>query len=94
MGVAIHGHGTGMLPVAIHGGFAFGAYGMKAKGGKLVVDLVLLPRRSGHIDARVIVDAVAGRYGARLDISGSAVAGLDVGHGGAHVRGSCRPCRR
>jgi CSLREA domain-containing protein len=82
VGVAIHGKGTGLRPVAIRGGFTFGAYGLAARGRATVVDLVLLPRRSGRIAARVIVDSAATRSGDRVAVAGALpVARIAVGRG-------------
>ncbi len=82
MGVAIHGRGTALRPVAIRGGAAFGAYGLQARGRATVLDLVLLPRRSGRFTARVLVDAVAGADGGRLAFDRALpVARIQVGGG-------------
>lgn len=80
MGVAIHGKGTALLPVPIRGGFAFGAYGLPARGRATMVDLVLLPKRSGRIAARVVVDSAAGPSGSRVAVAGDLpVARITVG---------------
>ena len=71
MGVAVYGAGTALSPVAVKGGFAFGAYGLKPRAGWLIVDLVLLPKRSGAIDLRVLVDSASSRTGSRVLLTGA-----------------------
>jgi CSLREA domain-containing protein len=75
MGVAIHGSGTAMRPVAIKGGYAFGAYGLAPRKGFLIIDLVVLPQRSGALDLQVIVDSAAARAGTRVRVSGARTVG-------------------
>src|SRR5262245_66131002 len=55
MGVAIYGPGRPLRPVAIKGGFAFGAYNLKPVKGKVMLDLVVLPTRNGRLQARVVI---------------------------------------
>jgi hypothetical protein len=99
MGVAVYGAGTGLRPVAVQGGYAFGAYGLQPRHGVLVVDLVVLPDRNGRLDLRVIVDSVADRGGARTSVtttamSGTLRVGTDRSHRAASVAGpSPRPLR-
>jgi len=86
MGVAIYGRGTAMRPVTIKNGYAFGAYGLGPVGGSLIVDLVLLPRRNGAIDLRVLVDSASARNGRRVAVSGARAGGsIDVGRSGRRV---------
>lgn len=86
MGVAVYGPGTALRPVAIKGGYACGAYGLKPLG-YLIVDLVLLPRRSGAFSIRVLVDSASSRTGRRVAVSGARVTGI-------HRRGSLQPADR
>ena len=60
IGVAPAGGGTGMSPVAINGGAAFGAYGLKSRNGTVVVRLVMAPLRAGALKLRVVLDHVSG----------------------------------
>ncbi len=66
IGVAPAGKGTALSPVRVDGGFAFGVYGMKAKGGKQTVRLVLVPNITGDLGVRVLIDALSGKTGNRL----------------------------
>ncbi len=83
LGVAPLGGGTGIRPVAFKGGggASFGAYGLKPTSGKVRLQLVLVPRQSGRLSVRVVIDSTAGRYGKRLTVGTGAdvVAGLAVG---------------
>ncbi len=74
MGVAVYGAGTALRPVTIKGGYAFGAYGLAPRGGRTIVDLVLLPQRSGKLSLRVIVDSAAAPRGARVAVAGARTA--------------------
>ena len=65
MGVAPRGGGRGIAPVAFQDGAWFGAYGLRASGAPVRIELVLLPHRAGPLSVRVIVDTVADRRGRR-----------------------------
>ena len=83
LGVATIGGGTGIRPVAFTGGggASFGAYGLKATGGRVRLQLVLVPRSSGRLNVRVVIDSTANRYGKRIDAGAGTdtVAGVRVG---------------
>lgn len=71
IGVALLGKGTGLRPVTIKGGAAFGAYGLRAVHGRTILDLVLLPKRSGRLQVRVVIDATSDRTGHRMSPLGA-----------------------
>jgi len=80
LGVAPRGGGTALRPVQIRGGAGFGAYGLASTGSETLVDLVLVPHRTGHIQVRVVVDSLADLHGRRLGVSGGDRIGtLEVG---------------
>jgi CSLREA domain-containing protein len=81
VGVAVYGGGTGLRPVAIPGGYAFGAYDLEPRGAALIVDLVLVPRRTGRLGVRVLVDAAADRDGGRVSVAAGAAGTIAVGSG-------------
>jgi CSLREA domain-containing protein len=72
VGVAVPRKAVSMMPVAIRGGFAYGAYNLKTSNGRTVVDVVLLPHKSGRIGIRVTVDSMADAHGRRILSSGTA----------------------
>ena len=76
MGVVPVGGGTALRPVAFKGGggASFGAYGLKATAGKVRLQLVVVPKTSGRLNVRVVIDTTANRYGRRI----SAGTGTDV----------------
>ena len=59
IGVAVSRKGVSLMPVAIKGGFAYGAYNLRPYNGRTVVDVVLLPHTSGRIGIRITVDSMA-----------------------------------
>ena len=69
VGVAPRGGGTGLRPVTIPGGAAFGAYDLRSVGGAVSVDLVVVSA-TRRVDARVVVDSVASAAGRRLAVGG------------------------
>ena len=71
IGVAVPRKAVSMMPVAIKGGYAFGAYNLKASHGRTIVDVVLLPRKSGKIGIKVTIDAMADAKGRRISKSGA-----------------------
>ena len=66
VGVAPLGAGTSISPVEVTGGYAFGAYGMTPRKGRVEVRLVFMPVVSGTLELRVIVDALGDRQGHRI----------------------------
>lgn len=83
IGVAPEGRGSGLRPVLVEGGAAFGAYGLKKIDGVRVLRLVVMPEVAGQLQLRVIVDATANRSGARVAVSGTyRTAGVRVGSAG------------
>ena len=75
VGVAPVGKGSALSPVAIDGGFAFGAYGLAPKGGTVTLRLVLVPKVSGNLGLRVLIDALSGPQGNRLLLTSNALTG-------------------
>lgn len=84
-GVAPVGGGTTLRPEAIAGGYAFGAYGLRAVNGSTVVRLVMSSHTAGSVGLRVAVDAVADARGQRLAGAGITSATVEVA-GGPHDR--------
>ena len=72
VGIAVPRKGVSLMPVAIKGGYAYGAYNLRAYHGRTVVDVVLLPHKSGRIGIRVTVDSMADAHGRRIATSGTA----------------------
>ena len=66
IGVAVSRKGVSLMPVAIKGGFAYGAYNLRPYNGRTVVDVVLLPHMSGRIGIRITVDSMADAHGRRI----------------------------
>jgi CSLREA domain-containing protein len=71
IGLAVPRKAVSLMPVAIKGGYAFGAYNLKASHGRTIVDVVLLPRKSGRIGIKVTVDSMADAAGRRISKSGT-----------------------
>ena len=71
IGVAVPRKGVSLMPVAIKGGYAYGAYNLRPSHGRTVVDVVLLPRKSGKIGIKVTVDSMADAHGRRISASGT-----------------------
>jgi CSLREA domain-containing protein len=65
-GVAPVGGGTALRPERIAGGYAFGAYGLRAVNGRSVVRLVVSAHVAGRLQLRVAIDALADGPGRRL----------------------------
>ena len=83
MGVAPLRGGTALSPVSISTGYAFGAYGMQPKNGTTTLRLVMLPKVSGTLDVRVLIDATADANGRRLTLTINELTGsLRVSGGG------------
>ena len=78
IGVAPLTGGTGLRPEAVNGGFAFGAYGLKAFGGKVVVQVVINPLKSGHLSLRVLIDSKASATGTRIGSTSAAAGSVGV----------------
>ena len=76
VGVAVPRKGISLMPVAIKGGYAFGAYNLRAAHGRTVVDVVLLPHKSGSIGIKVAIDSMADAHGRRIACRGARPAGL------------------
>lgn len=99
LGVAPLGGGSGLRPVTIPGGAAFGAYDLRPSGAVTVLELVIVPERSGRVQLRVIIDSVASREGRRLSVAGGdALANVGVDGGSTVFRApsaaaSPRPAR-
>jgi len=75
IGVAPLGVGTTLSPVQVTDGYAFGAYGMKPRKGRVELRLVFLPKVSGTLEMRVIIDALANKRGNRLSAGPSELLG-------------------
>jgi CSLREA domain-containing protein len=71
VGVAVPRHAFSLMPVAVQGGYAFGAYGLRAAHGRTVIDVVLLPRKSGKLGIKVTVDSMADAKGRRIPNAGT-----------------------
>ncbi len=67
IGVAPVGGGTGLRPVSVKGGAAFGAYDLRATDGRVRIDLVVVPT-TRRLSARVVVESTASRTGRRLAV--------------------------
>ncbi|MCY7416894.1 MAG: right-handed parallel beta-helix repeat-containing protein [Chloroflexi bacterium] len=80
VGVAVAKGATSMMPVAVTGGYAYGAYGLKAIKGRTYLDVVLLPRKSGRIGIKVTIDSLADSTGRRVTAGAGTAASrtLDV----------------
>ena len=78
VGVAPIAGGTGLMPEAVNGGYAFGAYALKAVSGHAIVQLVVDPLKAGKLQFRILIDATANKAGVRLGASSSVVANLRV----------------
>lgn len=74
IGVAVPRKSISLMPVAIKNGYAFGAYGLTSARGRTIVDVILLPHKSGRINVRVHIDSLADKKGKR--IKANSVAGL------------------
>ena len=80
VGVAPLGAGFAMAPQQIHGGAAFGAYGLRAVNGQTTIRIVLAPRVEGKLQFRIVLDSAADASGNRLSLSRSrALGALSVG---------------
>ena len=87
VGIAVPRGATGMTPVAVADGYAFGAYGLAASHGSVSLDLVILPRRSGQLALSVAVDSLADRAGHAIGVPATS------GTGSLAVAGSRRALR-
>jgi CSLREA domain-containing protein len=83
LGVATIGGGTGIQPVPFKGGggASFGAYGLKPTAGAVRLQIVVIPKSSGRLGVRVVIDSAANRAGNRISAGTgtNVVAGLSVG---------------
>ncbi len=70
IGVAVGRKAVSLMPVAIKGGYAYGAYGLTATRGRTYLDVVLLPHKSGRIGIKVTIDSMADAKGRRIRSSG------------------------
>ena len=75
IGVAPAGKGTALSPVSTSTGYVFGAYGLTAKGSKTTMRLIILPKISGNLDVRVLIDAAADARGNRLSLASNELTG-------------------
>lgn len=75
IGIAPLGGGTALAPVRVSGGYAFGAYGLAARNGRVELRLVILPKASGSLGVRVLIDALADSHGKRLAASSTVLSG-------------------
>ena len=66
VGVAPVGGGTALSPVDVPGGVAFGAYGLHAKNGSTVLQLVVAPLAAGSVQVHVVIDSTATSAGGRF----------------------------
>lgn len=82
IGVAPEGRGTGLRPVEVQGGAAFGAYGLQKVDGRRTIRLVLLPEVAGKLQIRVVIDSAASKAGKRVLLQGTdRLANVSVGSG-------------
>ena len=71
VGVAVPRRAVSLMPVAITGGYAFGAYNLRAAHGRTIIDVVLLARKSGSIGIKVTIDSMADAKGRRISKAGT-----------------------
>ena len=69
VGVAPEGRGTPLRPEEVQGGWAIGAYDMRSADGATRADIVLVPRRPGRLQVRIVIDAAADIAGRRLELA-------------------------
>jgi CSLREA domain-containing protein len=82
VGLAPTGRGTGMEPVEIAGGYAFGAYGLTPRDGSTRMRVVLAPHKDAQLQFRLVIDSAADAAGNRVALSGgNVVSSLRVGGG-------------
>jgi CSLREA domain-containing protein len=83
LGVATIGGGTGIRPVPFKGGggASFGAYDLKPTAGAVRLQIVVVPRQSGRLGVRVVIDSAANRAGTRISAGTGTniVTGFSVG---------------
>jgi hypothetical protein len=84
VGVAADGKGTAMAPEDIPGGVAFGAYGLQARGGQTIINVVFFAHRDGRLPFRIVIDSAADASGRRVAVPASTALGtLSIGVGTA-----------
>ena len=67
IGVAPAGRGTGLRPVQVENGYAFGAFGLDSTPAETILHLVLNPLEEGTLQVRVAIDAAADDSGNRIE---------------------------
>jgi len=65
-GVAPVGRGQALDPQQVSGGFAFGAYDMRASGGKNQIRIAVVANSAGRLPFRIVLDTAADASGANL----------------------------
>ncbi len=75
VGVAPAGGGSALAPQQIDGGVAFGAYGLRARGGRTTLRVVIAPLAAGQLELRLVIDAAADASGRRLGLRRSSAVG-------------------
>ncbi|HEY5387272.1 MAG TPA: CSLREA domain-containing protein, partial [Thermoleophilia bacterium] len=65
-GIAPVGSGQALDPQQISGGFAFGAYDMRASGGKNQIRIAVVANSAGRLPFRIVLDTAADASGAQL----------------------------
>jgi len=94
IGVAPSGGGSALAPLRVADGYAFGAYGLAPRDGRVELRLVLLPKADGKLKVRVVIDALADARGKRLSAGRTALLGKITVDGGTKLhaapRGSAR----
>lgn len=68
IGVAPKGGGIAFRPIAVEGGAAFGAYGLRAVRGLTTLRLVLVSEVSDALQVRVVIDSAADAAGRRIAV--------------------------
>lgn len=85
LGVATIGGGTAIRPVPFKGGggASFGAYGLKPTSGAVRLQLVVIPKHTGRLGVRVVIDSAANGAGSRITAGAGTdvVTGITVGRG-------------
>ena len=78
VGVAPVNGGTGLLPEQVKGGYAFGAYDLRAYQGKTILQLVINPLKAGKLQVRVLIDSTSSKAGVRIGAASSTTASVGV----------------
>lgn len=71
IGIAPVGGGESLAPTEVEGGYAFGAFGLRATRGRPLLQLVVVPRLAGRLELRVMLDAAADSRGRPIALAGA-----------------------